>query len=119
MYSLIKKEATDVLITQGTLEPYIYIVKSGTLNAVQTSGRHVQVVAQLKAGDFVGEMAHLGSKKNHSASIIAATDCELVQIEADKIFDVLAQNPIWMKALLRNLVKKIEVANAKNAAEHF
>lgn len=119
MYSLIKKEATEVLLTEGTLEPYIYIVKSGILNAVQTKGRHVQVLAQLKAGDFVGEMAHLGSKKSHSASIVAATDCELVQIEADKIFDVLAQNPIWMKALLRNLVKKIEVANAKNAAEHF
>ena len=113
MYSLIKKEATEVVLTEGTLEPFIYIVKSGLLNAVQTTGRQIHVVAQLKPGDFVGEMAHLGTNKFHSASIVAAVDSELIQIDADKIFEVLAQNPIWLKALLKNLVKKIEAANKR------
>ncbi|OFZ30225.1 MAG: hypothetical protein A2622_10315 [Bdellovibrionales bacterium RIFCSPHIGHO2_01_FULL_40_29] len=113
MYSLIKKQANDVVLTEGTLEPYIYIIKSGTLNAIKSHGRQTQVIAQLNPGDFVGEMAHLGSVKAHSASIVAAVDSELIQIDADKIFDVLAQNPIWLKALLKNLVKKIEVANNK------
>lgn len=111
MYTLVKKAANDVIMTEGTLEPYIYIVKSGHLNAVKSHGRQVKVIAQLNPGDFVGEMAHFGSTKLHSASIIAAVDTELIQIDAEKILEVLAQNPIWLKALLKNLVKKIENAN--------
>ena len=118
MYSLITKKANEVVITEGTLEPYLYILKSGSLNAVQTHGRQIQIVAQLSPGDFVGEMAHLGTTKVHSASIIATVESELVQIHADKIYEVLAENPIWLKALLKNLVKKIEISNSKQA-RHF
>lgn len=111
MYTRIKKLPNEVVITEGTLEPYVYIIISGTLNAIRTHGRKVQILAQLKAGDFVGEMAHLGTSKLHSASVVAEVESELVQIEANKIYEVLAQNPTWLKALLKNLVKKIEAAN--------
>lgn len=113
MYTLIKKQTDDIIITEGTLQPYIYIVKSGTLKAVKTQGRRVQNLVDLGPGDFIGEMAHLGSNKLHSASIVAVTDVELIQIEAAKIYEVLAANPIWLKAILQNLIKKIEAANIK------
>ncbi len=117
MYQRIKKQANEIVITEGTLQPYIYIVISGTLNAIQTRGRKIQVLAKLNAGDFVGEMAHLGTSKLHSASIVAEVESELVQIDADKIYDVLAQNPTWLKALLKNLVKKIETANTNKTVK--
>lgn len=113
MYSLVKKGLNEIVITEGTLDPYVYFVKSGTLNVVKTSGRKVQILAELKAGDFIAEMAHLGTNKIHSASVITSSDVEMVQIEADKIYDVLAANPTWLKALLKNLVKKIEANNFK------
>ncbi len=117
MYKRIKKQPNEVVITEGTLEPYIYIIISGTLNAIRTHGRKIQILAQLKAGDFVGEMAHLGTSKLHSASIVAEVETELVQIDADKIYEVLAENPTWLKALLKNLVKKIEIANELKSAK--
>jgi CRP-like cAMP-binding protein len=113
MYSLVKKGMNEVIVTEGTLSPYVYFIKSGRLNVVRTSGRKVQILAELNAGDFIAEMAHLGTNKIHSASVITATDVELIQIEADKIYDVLAAHPVWLKALLKNLVKKIEAANFK------
>lgn len=113
MYSLVKKRPNEIIVTEGTLDPYVYFVKRGTLNVVTTSGRKVEVLAELGAGDFIAEMAHLGTNKVHSASVIATSEVELVQIEADKIFEVLQGNPAWMKALIKNLVKKIELANAK------
>ena len=102
-----------MILTEGTLQPYIYIVKSGQLKAVKTEGRRMQNLVVLGPGDFIGEMAHLGSNKLHYASIIALTDVELIQIEAAKIYEVLAANPIWLKAILNNLIKKIEAANTK------
>lgn len=113
MYSLIKKRPHEVVVTEGTLDPFVYFVKRGTLNVVRTSGRKFEVLAELGSGDFIAEMAHLGTNKVHSASVMATSEVELVQIEADKIYEVLAANPVWLKALLSNLVKKIEVANAK------
>jgi len=113
MYSLVKKGVNEIVITEGTLEPYVYFIKSGTLNVIRTDGRKVQVLAQLGAGDFIAEMAHLGTNKVHSASVITLSEVELVQIEADKIYEVLAANPVWLKALLKNLIKKIEAANFK------
>ncbi len=58
-------------------------------------------------------MAHLASSKLHSASVIATSDVELIQFEADKIYDILASNPLWLKKLLQNLIKKIEAGNTK------
>lgn len=111
MYVLLEKQPGEVIVTEGTFEPYIYLVKSGSLNVMRSSGRKIQVLAQLKAGDFIGEMAHLGSSKTHSASVVVETEAELIQIQADKIYEVLSENPAWLKAMLKNLVKKIEASN--------
>lgn len=114
MYTLIKKAPEEIVLTEGTLVPFIYMVKSGKLRAIKTNGRLIQVIVEFGPGDFIGEMAHLGTNKAHSASVIAVTDCELVQIDADKIYEVLAANPAWLKAMMQNLVKKIEAGNKKN-----
>ena len=114
MYSLITKAADEIVLTEGTLVPFIFMVKSGKLRAFKTHGRLTQIVVELGPGDFIGEMAHLGTSKTHSASVIAVTDSELVQIDADKIFEVLGANPVWLKAMMQNLVKKIEAGNKKN-----
>ncbi|MBC7465332.1 MAG: cyclic nucleotide-binding domain-containing protein [Bdellovibrio sp.] len=108
-----KKRPHEIIVTEGTLDPYVYFVKRGTLNVVRTSGRKVEVLTELGVGDFIAEMAHLGKNKVHSASVMATSEVELIQIEADKIYEVLAANPVWLKAMLNNLVKKIEAANAK------
>ncbi len=113
MYALVTKSADEVILTEGTLEPYIFIVKSGQLRAIKSEGRNVLAIADLGPGDFIGEMAHLGSNNFHSASIVAVTEVELIQIDASKIYDVLAANPAWLKILLKNLVKKIEIANSR------
>ena len=113
-YKLIQKMPNDIVLTEGTFVPFIYIVKSGHLKVVKTRGRRVQNIAELGPGDFIGEIAHFGNKKFHSASVIALSEVELIQIDAEKIYEELAANPVWLKALLKNLVKKIEIGNNKS-----
>ncbi len=85
LHTVIKKQTDDIIISEGTIQPYIYIVKSGKLKAVKTQWRRVQNLVDSGPGDFIGEMAHLGSNKTHLASIVAATEVELIQIEAANI----------------------------------
>ncbi len=39
MHALISRKTDDLILTEGTFEPYSYLAKSGTLNAIKTEGR--------------------------------------------------------------------------------
>lgn len=111
MFKIKKVEAGDVLITEGTIQPYIFILKTGKMTVIKSSGREIKILGEISPGEFIGEMAHLGSVKEHTASVIAQVDSELIEIESDNFLQVLAANPIWLKALIRSFVVRLEDVN--------
>lgn len=113
MYLLKSIKSGDVVVTEGTIQPFIFILKSGKLTVVKSKGRDVKIVGEVLPGEFVGEMAYLGNEKMHQASVIAITDSELIEIPSDNFLKVLAENPVWLKALLRSFVLRIEEQNNK------
>lgn len=117
MYSIKSLPAGEVLITEGTIQPFIFIVKSGRLAVMKSSGREVKAIGEIETGAFIGEMAYLGGTKTHHATVVAMTDCELIEIEGDNFLKVLTENPIWLNALLRSFVARIEKANDRLASK--
>lgn len=101
----------EVLITEGTIQPFIFILKSGRMTVLKSKGRDVKILGEIYPGEFIGEMAHLGTQKMHQASVIAVVDSEVIEIPSDDFVNVLASNPIWLKALLRSLVSRVESQN--------
>ena len=112
MYTLLNIKSGETLITEGTIQPYVFILKTGKLDVVKANLNSRTKLGEILPGEFVAEMAYLGSSKVHQASVIAASDCELIQIQGEQLFDVLCANPVWLKALLRGLVNRLENANA-------
>ncbi|MBC7420268.1 MAG: cyclic nucleotide-binding domain-containing protein [Bdellovibrio sp.] len=117
MYTIKSLPAGEVLLTEGTIQPYIFILKSGLLVVMKSSGRDVKTIGEIKPGEFIGEMAYLGSEKTHQATVIAMNDCELVQIEGDQFFKVLSENQVWLKALLRSFVIRLEESNGRKVSK--
>lgn len=113
MYTVKKLPAGDVLLTEGTIQPNIFILKSGKLVAMKSNGRDVKTMGEISPGAFIGEMAYLGRHKVHQATVIAVDDSELIEIHGDSFLQTLAENPIWLKALLRTLVNRLEESNEK------
>ncbi len=113
MYTLKKMKAGEVLVTEGTIQPYIFILKSGKLTVAKTKGKDIKIIGEITAGQFVGEMAYLGNEKTHQASVIAVEESEVIEILGDSFLEVLAQNPVWLKALLKSLVLRLEKNNNK------
>jgi CRP-like cAMP-binding protein len=113
MYLLKSVKSGDVILTEGTIQPYIFILKSGKLTVVKSKGRDVKIVGEVLPGEFIGEMAYLGEHKMHQASVIAIADSEIIEIPSDSFLKVLADNPVWLKALLRSFVLRIEDNNSK------
>ena len=113
MYQLKTMKTGEVLVTEGTIQPYVFILKSGKLTVAKSKGKDIKIIGEVLPGQFVGEMAFLGEQKTHQASVIAVEDCEVIEILGDSFLEVLAQNPVWLKALLRSLVIRLEKNNNK------
>ena len=71
-------------------------------------------VAELKEGDFFGEIA-LATNKPRTADVTALTDLALVEFSKPVIRDVLARYPL-VKALLAAVIKE-RVSDALMARE--
>ena len=113
MYQLKVMKTGEVLVTEGTIQPYVFILKAGKLTVAKTKGKDIKIIGEIFPGQFVGEMAYLGNEKMHQASVIAVEDCEVIEILGDSFLEVLAQNPVWLKALLKSLVIRLEKNNNK------
>lgn len=113
MYLMKTIKSGEVLLTEGTIQPFIFILKTGKLTVVKSKGRDVKIVGEVLPGEFVGEMAFLGNEKVHQASVIAITDSEIIEIPSESFLKVLSDNPVWLKALLRSFVLRLEESNNK------
>jgi len=100
----------DILLRQGEVGKFVYIVKSGKLHAVHYKGSDVVKLGDINAGEFVGEMAYINGEPR-VATVIADTDCELIEIPSEAVDHILFQKPSWAKALTQTLSRRLKRAN--------
>ena len=77
----------QILLAPGEANHSIYIVLSGRLN-IQLTNPDANPVAMLCKGECAGEMSVLGDAHDPTY-VVAATDCELLAIEHDAIWDMI------------------------------
>lgn len=96
----------DVLFEEGTWAFSAYIVKSGKVKILkQADGKQV-IVATLKEGDILGEMAFLGGTKR-SASAVADGDVEVGVIWQDMFMEALTELPPDLRSKLNGMVSDL------------
>ena len=107
----------DTLMKEGDRADNCYLLKKGQLKAVRmVSGKEV-FLGFVEKGEFVGEMAYI----NHEprvADVVAEKASELIEIPFERLDHVLFQKPMWGKALLRTLSKRLKVANSYRSEEN-
>ena len=102
--------SSDVLMREGDKADNCYLVKKGKLKAVRhVDGRQV-FLGFIGIGEFVGEMAYINGEPR-SADVLAETASELIEIPFERLDHVLFQKPLWSKALMRTLSKRLKTAN--------
>jgi small-conductance mechanosensitive channel/CRP-like cAMP-binding protein len=82
--------AGEAIVRQGDSGNSLFVVVEGDAS-VTLSGTHGEV-ARLHRGDVFGEMSLLTGEKR-TATVVAATDCDLVEIDADGFRSVVMTNP--------------------------
>lgn len=101
----------EILFQEGDVAHSVFILKSGKLDVFIGHGESKKNIAQIIAGEFVGEMAYFNADKR-SATVQSVSDCELIEIPIGKLDMVLFSKPAWAKALMQTLTRRIKNANS-------
>lgn len=112
MGDTIKLKKGDYLIREGEASTEMYYVQAGTLSIFKRRGSKESQIGTIYSGEVVGEMSFL-DKQPRSASVLANSDCELVEIEGNHFDNVVKSVPKWYSALLNTLLDRLRKANTR------
>ncbi len=102
----------DLLFREGDPSDCMYVVKSGKLAIMKTKGAGEIVLAEIGAGDMVGEMAFFDNKPR-SAGAKALADTIVIELPFKALNSQFKTFPEWLKAIMRSVNTHLRNANQK------
>ncbi|MEO8587323.1 MAG: cyclic nucleotide-binding domain-containing protein [Acidobacteriota bacterium] len=105
-------KAGATVITEGESGQEMFVIESGSVEVFRGSGPKEHSLSLLEAGDFFGEMVLLDDQPR-SASARAATDCQLLAIDATTLDELLRQHPEVAVRMLRLLAGRLRAEGAR------
>jgi len=110
---LLTFEPGDIVLTEGDRGDSLYVITTGTVKTFvrdTTQGGQL-LMRRLKDGDFFGEISVL-SGKARSATVTAATHCEMLELDRATLDQITASYPH-----VRQVLEEFYLARAMNTAE--
>ena len=109
-FELVPLYGGEVLFTQGDPADSLYIVVSGRLRVVAvTAGGAETVLAELGAGETVGEMGVM-SGEPRTATVYASRDTQLAKLSKAAVESVVGRHPHAMLSMLTSrLIARVRV----------
>ncbi len=107
----------DIIVTEGETGDSFFIIASGQVRIEKTVEGKVIQLAQLGDGTFFGEIALL-SGAPRTASVVAATDGELLEISRATLDAVIADYPSVAQVLQRFYKQRL-LSNLLNTSKIF
>jgi len=101
-----KMKDGDIIVEDGTLAFYAYVLKSGKAKVLKDIEGRLVVIGTLHAGDVFGDMAFLGGEKR-TASVIADGNVEVEVIGRDTFMEALEQLPQGVRTKLEAMVSTL------------
>ncbi len=99
-------KAGEVLVREGERSNQLFWLMHGQLEVVKVVQNHQVRLNTIEAGELVGELSFL-DQKPRSATVKAATECQLIVLEYSEFQEMLAAQPKWMKKILITLTSRI------------
>ena len=88
----------EKIITQGAAGQSMFVLLNGEANVYAQANGSDTLVATLRTGDYCGEMSLLTGEPR-SATVVAATDCEMWEIGKEVLGEILQQNETLVQKL--------------------
>ncbi len=99
---------------KGDLSEEAYVIVRGRVSLVEPG-------VTLEAGAFFGEMGLFTEENRRTATVVAATDIDLLCVRYDELLELAAQNPQFgfflMKLMMQRMQHNVELAREAAAKE--
>lgn len=108
------KELTkgDILFREGDASDALYVIKKGRISVTKVKGSGEIELAELTAGEMIGEMAFFDNKPR-SAGARAKSDSVVIVLPFSSLYAQFKTFPEWLKAMVKTINAKLRDANAK------
>ncbi len=100
--------AGEILISAGSTEAVMYVVKSGKF-AIKLGDKTAEEVG---AGQIVGEM-NLIDRSARSADVVALEASIVIPIDEPRFLNLIVKTPHFALSLMRLMARRIRTMNAK------
>lgn len=97
-------KAGTALISEGHRHNEGYLIVRGSVT-VEVGGNEV---AEVPAGELIGELALFGANPVASATVKAATEADLLVIPYNRFDEILDDNPSLTKAIAQQLASRLQ-----------
>jgi CRP/FNR family cyclic AMP-dependent transcriptional regulator len=99
----------EILFREGDEAQSMYIVKQGTLRVLSGS----TILETVRDGGIIGEMAIIEEHMPRSATVIAGTHCEMVEIDIPRFLSLVGSMPAFSITVLRVISRRLRVMNRR------
>ena len=103
----------DILFRDGDPPDSVYLIKEGEIEISKGEGDKKKVLAILKEGDFLGEMAVIDGRPR-SATAKAITETRLITLDTAEFKKEIEDDPM-IGALVFTLIKRLRKTSQKLA----
>ncbi|HTT80109.1 MAG TPA: cyclic nucleotide-binding domain-containing protein [Stellaceae bacterium] len=100
----------EVLFREGDDANAMYIVTRGTMRILSGSS----IFETVHDGGIVGEMAIVEDNVPRSATVIAGTRCELIEIDVPQFLALVASVPAFSITVMRIIARRLRVMNRRH-----
>ncbi len=111
-----RRSPGEVIIEENALGQALYLIEQGEVRVVKSEGAEQHLLARLGRGELFGEMS-LVENELTSASVVAATDVELLVIHRPEFEDLLEGNQAMALKIYKSFCRTLSERLRKTSAE--
>lgn len=100
----------DYLFREGEPSVCMYLISKGTVSIRKEQGAAFVELAQVHANEVIGELSFF-DRQPRSASAVAITEVDLVEIQFDALDKLYVNVPNYLKAIIASLADRLRKAN--------
>jgi len=98
----------QVIFNEGDYGDEMFIIYRGKVRIVkQTSNQEEKTLAELKPGEFFGEMALIDSDPRSATAVSGADGTELIVLDKPKFTYMVSQMPDFSLSIMRKLSRNL------------
>jgi len=99
----------DILFHEGTTPYSIYILRKGTIAVRKRKGAAQVEMARIYSGEVLGELSFFDGAPR-SASAVALTEVEVLEVSFDNLKKIYATVPDYFKTIIAALAERLRKA---------